>query len=276
MSKRLSYFRKKARDLQQKIKQTPINDATLLHYLSSKCTKQLLELIKIQLTNCGRPGTGRRYTDEQKSLCLAMYKQGPRSYRFKSKWCILPTKRTLGRYSADLIFKSGVDPKMFESIKNVVKDWPQKQKLCAVTFDEIALKEHLAYSQAQDKIEGFVEMNRRMKEPLFATHSLTFMVRGLASNYKQPVGHFYTKGIKAFELVELVQLMVGEVSTTGKIVLQMLNFPPKTITRGCALMTSKWKPEKVSKLGICEGRGGVAAYGEFCINFATSHSSRHI
>lgn len=174
---------------------------------------------KNAVNELGRSKTGRRYTVEQKSLCLALYKQGPRSYRFKEKWCILPTRRTLGRYSADLIFKSGVDSKMFEVIKNVVKDWPEEDKVCGVTFDEVSLKEQLSYSQAQDKIEGFIELSEtngtQKQKPRFATHALTFMVRGLMTNYKQPVGYFYTNGIKTFELVELVQLMIERIVSTG-------------------------------------------------------------
>lgn len=170
----------------------------------------------MQLTNCGRPKHGRRYTPVQKTLCLAMYKQGPKSYRFKEKWCILPTKRTLGRYSAKLIFKAGVDHKFLEAVKNIVKDWAEKDKYCVMFWDEVSMKEHLEYCQSQDYIEGFIEMNKS-KEAIFATHALTFMVRGFNVAYKQTMGYFYTNGIKSFELVELVKLMIEEVLKTGKI-----------------------------------------------------------
>lgn len=104
---------------------------------------------------------------------------------------LLPTKRTLGRYSTDLIFKSGADPKMFEVITNIVKDWPQRDKLCALTWDEVSLNEHLDYSQAQDRIEGLVDTTTP-EAPVFATHSLTFTVRETGKLYKQTIGYFYT------------------------------------------------------------------------------------
>lgn len=168
----------------------------------------------MQLRNCGRSKHGRRYEPEEKSLCLAMYKQGPKSYRFKEKWCALPTNRTLGRYSANLIFKSGVDRKMLEAVKSIVKDWPERDKYCSIIWDEVSLKEHLEYCHSQDYIEGFVDMNQS-KIPSFATHALTFMVRGLNVPYKQAMEYFYTNGIKAFELVELVKLVLAEVLKTG-------------------------------------------------------------
>lgn len=200
------------------MKRNKIDDTAVLNYLSTKFNKQLLEFFAMQLTNCGRAKHGRRYTPEQKSLCLAMYKQGPKSYRFKEKWCALPTKRTLGRYSANLIFKSGINPKVFEAMKNVVKDWPEKDKICAFMWDEVSIKEHLDYCQSQDKMEGFVEMNKT-KEAIFATHAMTFMVRGFEVPFKQSTGYFYTNGIKAFELVELIKLMIEQVLTTGTYLL---------------------------------------------------------
>lgn len=172
----------------------------------------------MQLTNCNRAKNGRRYTTEQKSLCLALYKQGPKSYRFKEKWCILPTRRTLGRYSANLIFKSGVDHKMLEAVKHAVDGWPQENKYCSIAWDEVSLKEHLDYCVSEDFIQGFVKMH----EPIFATHSLTFMVRGFNTSFKQSMGYFYTNGLKTFELVELVKIMLKETFKTGKYPLRYI------------------------------------------------------
>lgn len=205
------------KDLQQKLKRNKMNDAAVLNYLSGKFNEQLLAFFAMQLTNIGRAKHGRRYTPEQKSLCLAMYKQGPKSYRFKEKWCILPTKRTLGRYSADLIFRSGYDPKIFEAIENVAKGWPEKDKYCSLAWDEVALNQHVDYNHSQDKIEGFVEIDKE-KAPKFATHALTFMVRGFDVAFKQPTGYFYTSGLQAFELAELVRVMIERLYETGEIV----------------------------------------------------------
>lgn len=123
-----------------------------------------------------------------------MYKHGPKSYRFKETWMALPVRKTLGRHSAKLLFKSGVDPKVFEAIKKTVKDWPENNKHCTISWDEVSLTEHFDYCQTRDVIEGF-----------------TYMVRGINVSFKQPTGYFYTNGLKAFELVELIKLMIGAV-----------------------------------------------------------------
>ncbi|XP_037037374.1 uncharacterized protein LOC119075089 [Bradysia coprophila] len=213
-SNQLSYYKRRAKSLQEKVKTNKLTDATVLSYLKTKFNDQLLEFVKMQLKNCGRSKHGRRYSPKQKSLCLAMYKKGPKSYRFNETWCCLPTRRTLGRYSAQLIFQSGVDYKVLAAMKSIVLDWPHKDKFCTFGWDEVSLNAHLDYCQSLDKIEGFVEMGRANK-PIFATHSLTFMVRGIEVPYKQSIGYFYTNGLKSFELAELIKLMIGRVQIIG-------------------------------------------------------------
>ncbi|XP_037024116.1 uncharacterized protein LOC119066004 [Bradysia coprophila] len=129
-SNQLSYYKRRTKDLQAKVKETKLSDKNVLSYLKSKFNENLFEFFKMQLKNCGRSNHGRRYTDRQKSLCLAMYKKGPKSYRFNATWSCLPTKRTLGRYSAGLIFQSEVDTKALAAIKNIIADWPRKDKFC--------------------------------------------------------------------------------------------------------------------------------------------------
>lgn len=216
-SNTLGYYKRRTKELQQKVKASKLNDSKVLDYLRTKFNEELLEFVAMQLKNCERSKHARRYTLKQKSLCMAMYKQGPKAYRFNEKWCCLPTKRTIGRYSAQLVFKAGVDEKVLEAIKMVVEDWPENQKLCTFGWDEVALSEHLDYCQSQDIIEGFAEI-RKPKEPTFATHALTFMVRGIEVPYKQSVGYFYTGGLKSFVLVELIKLMVQRVLITGKFI----------------------------------------------------------
>lgn len=213
----MSYYKRRVKVLQKQSRSRRLNNGKVLDYLRTKFNEQLFEFFAMQLTNCGRSKHGRRYTPKQKSLCLAMYKQGPKAYRFNTSWCCLPTKRTLGRYSANLVFKSGVDLKMLEAIKSTVSEWPQKDKYCTIGWDEVALTEHLDYCQSLDKIEGFVELcqTEKSQAPVFATHALTFMVRGIEVRFKQSVGYYYTNGLKSFELAEMVKLVLAEVMNTG-------------------------------------------------------------
>lgn len=208
-------LKKKLSSVQLKLKENKVDDKKVIEYLSTGLNEMQLEFIKMQITNRGRPKHGRRYTSKQKSMCLAMYKQGPKLYRFLETGFVLPTKKTLGRHSANVLFTAGVDFKVLKAVKNAVSDWPEEHKYCTILWDEVSLKEHLDYCSAQDIIEGFVQMSSS-QIPKFATHALTFMVRGIKISFKQSIGFFYTNGLFAFELVELIKIMIGATITLGK------------------------------------------------------------
>lgn len=191
----------------------------VLDYLRAekKYSTTQLEFEEMQLRNACRKPHGRRYRLKEKSMCLALYKSGPRSYRFKESNQImaLPSLSTLCRHSAKMTFRAGTNPELFQFIKEKVKDWSEADLLCSFSFDETALKARLEYSCTDDEIIGFVEL-AGIRRPIFATHALTFMVRGIHRQFKQPVAYFYTHGLKAFELAELITLVFEAVASTGK------------------------------------------------------------
>lgn len=127
----------------------------------------------------------------------------------------LPSKRTLARHSANLLCEAGIDTKFFECVKEKVKELKDVDKYCILTFDEVSLTAHLDYSPARDVIDGFVELPD-VRRPDFATHSLNFMVRGVNMKYKQPVAHFFTNGLKAYELAGIIKIVIENVLDTGK------------------------------------------------------------
>lgn len=128
----------------------------------------------------------------------------------------LPSKRTLGRYSAQLMFETGVNAKLFAYIKTKVEAMSDLEKLCSLSWDEVSLKAHLDYSSTRDEIDGFVDLSY-VRTPGFATHALTFMIRGIHASYKQPIGFFFTHGLKAYELAEIIKLMTESVLDTGNL-----------------------------------------------------------
>ena len=84
----------------------------------------------------------------------------------------------------------GFSDKVFDALKLKVASMPQIACQCAVTFDEISLKSALAYNSQNDVIESFENFGDLGQSKYMATHTLVFMVRGLSSKRKQPVGYF--------------------------------------------------------------------------------------
>lgn len=167
----------------------------------------------MQIKNCDKKPNGRRYNSDQKNLALAMYKQSPKKYRFLKRIFVLPAKSTLGTHSAHLLLQPGIDPKLMKFIKDKVKDFAVIDTYCIQSWDEVALRPNLDFSPSRDIVDGFVEI--LVRHPLFATHALTFMVRGINSRYKQPTAFFYTENLLSSELTDLITRVTEAVFDTG-------------------------------------------------------------
>lgn len=210
----LRYYKKRSETLTRKLKELKWTDENVIKYLGCKFNKPQLQFTKMQLYNCGKRVHGRRYNSEQKNMTLAIMKQGPKNYASMRRMFIMPGVSTLGRHSAYLMFHCGIDSKLLDFIKRRVADLQEIDKYCILIWDEVALTPHIQYNAPRDIIDGFVELDN-VRRPTFATHSLTFMVRGINTPYKQPIAFFYTDGLKAFELVELIKLTGGAAFDTG-------------------------------------------------------------
>lgn len=214
MTKKFKVNQKKMKKLRQQLKQEKINKTNVIAYLSQIFNPEQLSFFTMQLNNSGKKRQARRYTAEEKSLALILYKHSPKNYRFMQKIFLLPSKRTLGRYSAELAFETGINTKLFEHIKSKVDTLSENEKCCILSWDEVSLKAHLDYSTTKDQIDGFVDL-AYVRTSGFATHALTFMIRGILIPFKQSVGYFYTDGLQAFQLVEMITLMTKALLDTG-------------------------------------------------------------
>ncbi len=206
---------KKVKNLRQELKDAKsMKRKNMMKHLSEIFNQEQLAFFSMQLRNYGKKSKGRRYTPEEKSLALILYKHSPKNYKEMRKVFILPVKRTLGHFSAKLVFNAGIDSKLFAHITEKVKNLSELDTYCSLSWDEVSLKPHLDYNVYRDEIDGLVDM-LGVRRPDFATHALTFMVRGINTAYKQPIAFFFTNGLKHYELEELIKLVAKAVLDTG-------------------------------------------------------------
>lgn len=168
----------------------------------------------MQLRNSERKNHGQRYSKEEKSMLLALYRHGAKSYRFLSGLFSLPSKRTLNRHSALLQFKTGINRKLFEFIKSKASQLNELDKYCTICWDEMALTNHLNFCETIDAMDGFIDLGD-IRIPEFATHALVFMIRGINQAFKQPVAYFFVGSIDSRQLSELIKLVISEVLKAG-------------------------------------------------------------
>lgn len=189
-------------------------ESTLFKYLSKKLKENQLEFVKMQIRNGRRKAKGRRFTFEDKCMSVAIYKQNPKGYRFLATFLDLPSKTTLNKHKAQVRFEAGINPILMTFIKEMVDQMNDIDKYVSVVWDEMSLKSNLDFEEIKGYIDGFVDTGNR-RTNTFATHALVFMVRGIKSDFKQPIAYFLTESICSDELAHLIRLVIEEISKTG-------------------------------------------------------------
>ena len=80
----------------------------------------------------------------------------------------------------------------------------------------MSIKEGLVYNEATDSVEGFEDFGDIGQTRYITNYAIAFMVRGLASKWKQPVRYFLSSGPnKATILRSLTKQCIDKIAKTG-------------------------------------------------------------
>ncbi|KAG4074447.1 hypothetical protein HA402_014399 [Bradysia odoriphaga] len=227
VARKMKYLLKRNKELSKKLKDSEAANLksnkkskvkrkidVVLKTLSSQLPPAHYNFINLQLKNTGKAKKGNRFTSEEKTLALVIYKQNPKRYKELLKMANLPTKRTLIAHSASIRFKEGINSHLMNFIKEEVSELSELDKMCTIGWDEMSLTANLTFDQIKDYIDGFEDIGSKRTND-FATHALVFMVRGIQSPYKQPIAYYLTQNLNAAELSELIKLVTEAVMDTG-------------------------------------------------------------
>lgn len=229
VARKMRYLLKRNKELKKKLKdceaaniksnkKTKVKKkiATVLKTLSTELPSAHYNFINLQLKNTGKAKKGYRFSSEERTLALVIYKQNPKRYKQLLKMANLPTRRTLMTHSASIRFKEGINPHLMSFIKEEVSQLPELDKMCTIGWDEMSLTANLTFDQIKDYIDGFEDIGSKRTNN-FATHALVFMVRGIQSPFKQPIAYYLTQNLNAAELAELIKLVIEAVMDTGEL-----------------------------------------------------------
>ncbi|KAL5237327.1 hypothetical protein ACI65C_004737 [Semiaphis heraclei] len=188
-------------------------------YLDSKIigcmTPAAAIFTKLQLRETKNSPKGRRFTHEEKLLCLSLYKQSTKSYRLLSKLFILPARKTLSTLLSQIPISTGLDKSLLKVLKEDVKTLKEKEKYCVVLFDEVSLEPQLQYDDNIGCIVGF-EDNGLDRTQRFADHSLVFMIKGITKKFKQPISYtFCESSTKRYDLANQIRNVLKAVHLSG-------------------------------------------------------------
>lgn len=98
-----------------------LSDEETFEKLTEKMNPVSKKLLWMQINQCTKNVKGRRFSDDEKLIALAILKQSPKCYRFlREKLLILPSKCTLNKMIGRLDVEAGINPQIFEALKQEV------------------------------------------------------------------------------------------------------------------------------------------------------------
>ncbi|KAK3932111.1 DNA transposase [Frankliniella fusca] len=178
-------------------------------------TKEASILFEAQLANQGVKKTAFRWTLEQKTLALALYKSSSKSYSFLRKILNLPSRPTLLALMSRIEFETGQNATYLNHLQNVIKNFSPSERACVLMWDETQIRKSVHYNEGKDCIEGTVNHGDGIYYRDVANKALVFMVRSITKSWKQPVAYYLSEGETPAE--KLKDLIVGVIVSLQEI-----------------------------------------------------------
>ncbi|KAL1488778.1 hypothetical protein ABEB36_014576 [Hypothenemus hampei] len=129
---------------------------------------------KTQIKKIKNRGQRTKWTIEDISKSIVIYSAGARAYRLLlKKGFPFPAVSTLRSWLKNIKMQPGIQKKVFSVIK--LLEMESNEKVCVISFDEMKIRSTYCYDKSNDetvKPKSYVQ---------------TIMLRGLFSNWKQPI-----------------------------------------------------------------------------------------
>ncbi|KAJ8710646.1 hypothetical protein PYW08_009161 [Mythimna loreyi] len=181
----ISRLRKREKSFKARLKNAEdFSKKGLFEHFAKNLKKPAQLFLSMQMQASKSP-KGRRFTFEEKVLSLSLYKKSPKCYGHLNKLFTLPLTKAMKRLLSAIKIQPGINPIIFERIKNTIQDRNVDDRLCSLIYDEMSLTPQCYFNAQKDVFHGFAT-NKNTK---FAEHVLVFMVKGVKVNFKQPIAY---------------------------------------------------------------------------------------
>jgi len=99
------------------------------------------------------------YTEEKKNLARQLYYYSAAVFwRLRKAGCNFPGQRTIKRWLEEYDVRPGFCDFIFQKLKEKISHIPKEERVCALKWDEMAIKSYEEYSFKLDEIEGLVDL----------------------------------------------------------------------------------------------------------------------
>ncbi|XP_070381046.1 uncharacterized protein [Dermacentor albipictus] len=194
LQSKLARCQRTIKRLQKKQSKLPPSISKALGIIRPSVTEEVFKLLCTHLRLQQR-GKGKRFPIWLKKFALHLNFRGPRAYRFLAPIFSLPTQRTLRRWLCNFRMSPGVIPGIIQSISASTHAWNERDRVCTLMFDEIALKKNLSYDAGEDIVHGFADDGIERSSSI-ADRAMVVLLAGISKRWVQPVaftiGHVLT------------------------------------------------------------------------------------
>lgn len=175
----------------------------------------------VQCFESGRPE--KTYDEDVRSFCLTLRFYSPRAYDFVRSTFgnNLPSNSTIRNWYAGINSSPGFDTDAFDFLEKKATEFKfknNKNLLCSLVLDGMAIRSHSQWNAERMRFDGFVDMGQRLTAqgilPM-AKEALVFMVVGVEEKFKMPLAYFFINGLNTNQMAFLTQEMLIKLGKIG-------------------------------------------------------------
>lgn len=185
------------------------------------------------------------YTFVQKWISTNIFLSSSSSgYNLLRKLLPLPDQSTIKRLLRTYKLPAGLHRHNIVTMKTKLQLQENKDRLCWILMDEMAVKEALSYDQVSDRIYGYEDTGTK-RTNLMAKQAFCVMVKGVLKSWKYPVAYYLSrKGLCASEIKNITKSVIKLLEQEGFTVLgittdQCGNFQRAFKELGCTASNPK-------------------------------------
>ncbi|RVE40646.1 hypothetical protein evm_014704 [Chilo suppressalis] len=246
MKLKIEYQSKKIKRLQSKTRYLKKEVASLKEILKKINEKALIdkeqklilqnigvaneELLRRQVSNKVKGKISRKpFSPEFRCFALTLNYYSPKAYNYIRKFfsTALPHPRTLTKWYATVDGRPGFTQEALNALKRVKDSKPDKKIYCSLVIDEMKIKDSPEWHPKSQRYYGYIDygfddVNETSEK---ATDALVFLLVGINTTWKLPLGYFLVKGTsgalkarlvsKAFELVHNTGVEIKALTCDG-------------------------------------------------------------
>lgn len=215
-------LRQTIRQLRRKLERTTTKEAkikkriTVDEFLNEKeCfNPSARAMIKLQLHKRNAP-----YARDEIDLAKQLYYHSAAAFiRLRKGGCNFPATSTMKMWIAEYDITTGFCDIIFEKLAEKLCTMPMDERVCALKWDEMSIKDYEEYSTKFDAIEGLVDLGPLGRRYKRAKHIFVFCVDSLnAKNpWRQPIAYFLPgTGMTSEEIGHLVKVCLQKLKDAG-------------------------------------------------------------